>query len=139
MKMYRHELERALESRENAVFPKQVSKKRGSWKKRLARTLIISSLFRVGWSSKDTLLAKIFEFKDAVNETSGAVVYDTRNDKRMNKDEIVVQEYIVKKGDTLWDLAQAYNATVEEILYYNPKITNENLINISEDIIIPIK
>lgn len=37
-------------------------------------------------------------------------------------------EYIVKKGDTLNDIAKAYNTTVEAILKLNPIIKNPNLI-----------
>jgi len=44
--------------------------------------------------------------------------------------------YIIKEGDTLYNLSQIYRTTVEAITYANPEIDANNL-NIGEKIIIP--
>lgn len=47
--------------------------------------------------------------------------------------------YTVKSGDTLGGIASKYGVTVNDILAYNPSITNPNLINKNQKIIIPTK
>lgn len=44
--------------------------------------------------------------------------------------------YIVKKGDTLWNIARSYNVTVRQIININ-NIKNPNLIYIGQRLIIP--
>ena len=44
--------------------------------------------------------------------------------------------YIVKDGDTLWDIAKRFKSTIGEILQIN-KINDENKINIGQKIYIP--
>lgn len=45
--------------------------------------------------------------------------------------------YIVKKGDTLWNIARDYNVTVRQIVNIN-NIKNPNLIYIGQRLVIPI-
>ncbi|MGB9679840.1 MAG: LysM peptidoglycan-binding domain-containing protein [Thermoanaerobacteraceae bacterium] len=45
--------------------------------------------------------------------------------------------YIVKPGDTLWNIAKMYNTTIEAILDKNPEIKDPNLIYPGQRIIIP--
>jgi len=47
------------------------------------------------------------------------------------------KKYMIMPGDTLYSLAVKYNTTVDEILYYNPQITNPNMIYAGEYLCIP--
>jgi len=46
--------------------------------------------------------------------------------------------YIVKKGDTLWDIAQRFGVSLEELLKANPQIKNPDLIYPGQEIRIPL-
>ena len=46
------------------------------------------------------------------------------------------QKYIIKQGDTLFEIARTYSTTIEAIIAANPGIDYENL-KIDEEIIIP--
>lgn len=46
-------------------------------------------------------------------------------------------EYYVKKGDTLWGISQKYNTSYSNLLSLNPHISNPNLINVGDYIVIP--
>ena len=45
--------------------------------------------------------------------------------------------YTVAKGDSLWQIAQAYNITLDDLLAANPQITDANLIMAGSVINIP--
>ena len=45
--------------------------------------------------------------------------------------------YTIMTGDTLWSLAQHYNTSVEEIMFYNPEITDADRIYVGQTIVIP--
>lgn len=47
--------------------------------------------------------------------------------------------YVVKRDDTLWDLAEKYGCTVAEIVALNDEINNPNLILVGQEIKIPQK
>ena len=44
--------------------------------------------------------------------------------------------YTIMTGDTLWSLARRYNTFVEEIMFYNPEITDTNRIYVGQTIMI---
>jgi spore coat assembly protein SafA len=46
--------------------------------------------------------------------------------------------YIVKKGDTLWDIAQRFGVSLQELLKANPQIKNPDLIYPGQEIRIPL-
>jgi len=46
--------------------------------------------------------------------------------------------YIVKPGDTLWDIARTYNLSVEELKAANPEIKENNIIHVGDEIKIPL-
>jgi murein DD-endopeptidase MepM/ murein hydrolase activator NlpD len=46
------------------------------------------------------------------------------------------QTYIVSRGDTLWDIAQRENVTVEKLLSSNPSLTDENNLQLGQQLII---
>lgn len=46
-------------------------------------------------------------------------------------------KYTVKKGDSLSEIADAYNVTVASIVAANPKIKNPNIIGVGWQIAIP--
>lgn len=48
-------------------------------------------------------------------------------------------QYYVKKGDTMWKIAQQHNMTYSNLISLNPHIKNPNLINIGDYIIITSK
>lgn len=50
-----------------------------------------------------------------------------------------VEQYTVRPGDTLWDIARQYGTTVREIVRLNPQIKDPNLIRPNEKIDIPGK
>ena len=45
-------------------------------------------------------------------------------------------EYYVKKGDTLWGISQKYNTSYSYLLSLNPHISNPNLINVGDYIVL---
>ena len=45
--------------------------------------------------------------------------------------------YTIMTGDTLWSLARRYNTSVEEIMFYNPAITDVDRIYVGQTIVIP--
>ena len=45
--------------------------------------------------------------------------------------------YTIMTGDTLWSLARRYNTFVEEIMFYNPEITDADRIYVGQTIVIP--
>ena len=45
-------------------------------------------------------------------------------------------QYTVKAGDTLFKIAQMFNITIERILEQNPTITNPNLVDVGQVIVI---
>lgn len=47
------------------------------------------------------------------------------------------EEYYIQKGDTLPDIANKYNVSVDEILKYNPNIKNPQMIYEGDTLIIP--
>lgn len=49
-----------------------------------------------------------------------------------------MQEYVVQRGDTLFAIAQRFGTTVQAILDANPAITNPDLIQVGQVIIIPV-
>ena len=46
-------------------------------------------------------------------------------------------EYYVKSGDTMWKIAKKHNTNYSYLLTLNPHITNPNLINVGDYIVIP--
>lgn len=48
------------------------------------------------------------------------------------------QDYIVKRGDTLFQIAKRHDLTVNEIVVANPQITNPDLIYPGQQICIPL-
>jgi LysM repeat protein len=36
-------------------------------------------------------------------------------------------QYIIQEGDTLWEIANQYNTSVEELLNFNPEVDPDNL------------
>lgn len=139
IRAHRYELERVAEHT-NHVISKDIPKKNRSLTRKIVKTLLISSLLRMGWYSRNTILTGVSSLTDSV-KPSAIAAYDNQSNKDTNKnaDKILIQEYIIKKGDTLSDLAREYNTSVKEILYYNPQIRDKDLININEDLILPIK
>ena len=45
--------------------------------------------------------------------------------------------YTIMTGDTLWSLARRYNTSVEEIMFFNPDITDPDRIYVGQTIAIP--
>lgn len=48
------------------------------------------------------------------------------------------QVYLVKEGDTLSKIANAFDLTLEELLAANPQITDPDRVGIGDEIIIPV-
>jgi LysM repeat protein len=46
--------------------------------------------------------------------------------------------YIVRSGDTLFEIAKRYNLSIEEILRVNPQIKNPNLIKVGQEVNLPL-
>ena len=46
--------------------------------------------------------------------------------------------YTIMTGDTLWSLARRYNTFVEEIMFYNPQITDADHIYVGQTITLPV-
>lgn len=46
--------------------------------------------------------------------------------------------YIVKKGDTLWNISNKYQVKLSEIIYANPQFENPNLIYPEDEVYIPM-
>ena len=56
--------------------------------------------------------------------------------EKKEKNKIIAQLYIVKKGDTLWNIAKEFGSTVEDIVKANG-IENPDVIQIGEKLYIP--
>lgn len=52
------------------------------------------------------------------------------------EENIKMVRHTIKQGDTLWDLANKYNTTAEEIMMANPGIDPNNL-QVGQDLLIP--
>lgn len=48
-------------------------------------------------------------------------------------------QYYVKSGDTMWKIAQKHNTSYSNLISLNPHISNPNLINVGDYIVIPSK
>jgi spore germination protein len=47
-------------------------------------------------------------------------------------------DYTIQTGDTLWSLAQRFGTSVEEIMFYNPQITDADHIYVGQTITLPV-
>jgi LysM repeat protein len=51
--------------------------------------------------------------------------------------EIIIIDYTVQPGDTLFALALEYNTTVQDIMDYNPELTDPDMIDVGQRLLIP--
>lgn len=60
------------------------------------------------------------------------------NATEITAESMLAQRYIVKKNETLYNIAKLFDLGFEEILQANPKITDKNSIPAGEEIILPV-
>ncbi len=76
------------------------------------------------------------EFIVAVENIDKVVLIEEITDEDVNEDNLnSMYVYIIKKGDTLWDIAKKYKTTVDKIANIN-NITDENKLDIGQKILI---
>lgn len=73
---------------------------------------------------------KNFPFDEIANAKTEVIVNE--------KEEVADNVYVVKQGDTLWDIAEANNTTVAELAALN-KLDNPSLIKVGQKIVLPSK
>ena len=82
------------------------------------------------------IFKNLFEFS-AGKEAGKELIKKAAEEAIKEKAEEEYFEYTVQKGDTLWDLAQKYGTTVEDIQKLNSEITDPNRIYVGQKIKIP--
>lgn len=66
-------------------------------------------------------------------------LYDKINGQSKPSNSAKKKKYVIKKGDTLGEVALAYHVTLPEIMALNPKITNPSRIYVGQVIQLPAK
>lgn len=110
----------------------------GDWLYMLRNTKAPACLVECGFMTNkaEATLLKSDSYRKRV---AGALVDGIAEAFKLTKVKPVepVISYVIKKGDTLTDLAIAYNTTINKIMKLNPSITNPSKINAGQKIKLP--